>query len=134
MTFTKVLTYDRTSASFGRLFMSVKRIPFKYLCRFGKGAWWLRFNDKNEQQNVKSTKTFQGTTSPAYVMNCPEMAILDTLSFFTSNSCLETDDDLQYSSTTCTYALERRSLLSLMQVVCVSQGRYLLLMVPTYLA
>lgn len=60
MTFTKVLTYDRTSASFGRLFMSVKRIPFKYLCRFGKGAWWLRFNDKNEQQNVKSTKTFSG--------------------------------------------------------------------------
>lgn len=47
-----------------------------------------------------------------YVMNCPEMAILDTLSFFTSNSCLETDDDLQYSST---YALERRSLLPLMQ-------------------
>lgn len=119
MTFTKVLTYDRTSASLGRLFMSVKRIPFKYLCRFGKGVWWLRFYDENEQQNVKSTKTFQDMTSPAYVMNCPEMAILDTLSVFTGNSCLETDDDLQYSSI---YALERRSLLPLMQVVCVSQG------------
>lgn len=59
MTFTKVLTYDRTSASLGRLFMSVKRIPFIYLCRFGKGAWWLevlvRFNDKNEQQSIKSS-------------------------------------------------------------------------------
>lgn len=93
------------------------------------GGYGLTIKMSNKTSNLR--RHFQGTTSPAYVINCPEMAILDTLSFFTSNSCLETDDDLQYSSTTCTYALERRSLLSLMQVVCVSQGRYLLLMVPT---
>lgn len=83
------------------------------------GGYGLTIKMSNKTSNLR--RHFQGTISPAYVMNCPEMAILDTLSFFTSNSCLETDDDLQYSST---YALERRSLLPLMQVVCVSQGIY----------